>query len=306
MAAAQRAGAGGEGVGRGPPGGAGLPGGQRVLVVCDGRGHRRAGHPAADLPRRRAQVAGLLHPPARAARPAGRRARATSRSSRTGGRARGSPPRPGSPARPGRCSPRTGRTCCWSTCRTWTTTCSASARAATGPRPPRPSWTTCSPRCWTPASPPGRSSWCSPSTASRRSPGRSTSTGRCAGPDCWRCTPRPVWNTWTRGRPGPSRWPTTRWRTSTSATRPRSLRSGPCWPGCPASSRCWTVPARRPPASTTRGPGSWSAWPSRTRGSRTTTGWTTAGRPTSPAASTSTASPATTRPSSSSTRPTGW
>ncbi|CAA9260321.1 MAG: FIG00907047: phosphodiesterase/nucleotide pyrophosphatase, partial [uncultured Corynebacteriales bacterium] len=75
LAAAQRAGAGGEGLGRRPPVGPGLLGGQPLLVVRDGRGHRDAGDAAADLPRRRAQVAGRVHPAAGAARPAGPRAR---------------------------------------------------------------------------------------------------------------------------------------------------------------------------------------------------------------------------------------
>ncbi len=41
---------------------------------------------------------------------------------------------------------------------------------------------------------------------------------------CSRSTRRPAWSTWTRGRPARSRWPTTRWRTSTSTTPPTCPR----------------------------------------------------------------------------------
>ena len=66
-----------------------LHGGQRLLVVRHGRGRRLDRDAPADLLRRRAQGAGLLHRPAGAARRADRQARRRSRCSPTGGRAPG-------------------------------------------------------------------------------------------------------------------------------------------------------------------------------------------------------------------------
>ena len=65
-----------------------LPRREPLLVVRDGRLDRPDGHAAADLPRRRPQVAGLLHVPAAAARQPDRPARRRSRSSSTGARRR--------------------------------------------------------------------------------------------------------------------------------------------------------------------------------------------------------------------------
>ena len=142
----------------------------------------------------------------------------------------------------------------------------------------------------------------SPSTASPGSPAPSTSTVPCAGPGCWRCTPRTAWSTWTRGPPAPSPSPTTRSRTSTCATRPTCRPPAKRSPDSTASPRSSTSAARRPTGWTTRARASWSPSPSPTPGSPTTTGWTTTAPPTSPAWSRSTASPATTRPSCSWTR----
>ena len=75
LAPAQPARAGREGLGDGAAGQARLPRRERLLVVRDGRDDRLHGHAAPDLPRRRAQVARLLHRPAGAARPPDRAAR---------------------------------------------------------------------------------------------------------------------------------------------------------------------------------------------------------------------------------------
>ena len=99
----------------------------------------------------------------------------------------------------------------------------------------------------------------------------------------------------------PSRSPTTRWRTSTCATRARRPRSQALLAAHDGVERVLgRGRASAPPASTTRArASSWrSARP--TAGSPTTTGSTTTARPTSRAPSTSTASPATTRSSCSS------
>src|SRR5918994_671229 len=75
LAPAQQARPGREGLGDGAPGAAGLQGGERLLVVRDGREHGLHGHAAADLLRRRREGARLLHAAAVAARPAHGRAR---------------------------------------------------------------------------------------------------------------------------------------------------------------------------------------------------------------------------------------
>ncbi len=126
----QRARAGREAVGDGAPRASpGFTVRQPLLVVRDGRLDRRDGHAAADLPRRRAQGARLLHAAAGAARRAARRSSARSRSSPSGARPPGiASSRWIAGAARARARRRRARPDCSSTCRTSTTTSSASAR----------------------------------------------------------------------------------------------------------------------------------------------------------------------------------
>ncbi len=193
---------------------------QRLLVVRHGRGQRPARHAAPDLPRRRPQVARLLHPAPRRCTTTWRRARDVP-AVQLLGTDRGHRLLPVDRRPPSTSCARNARTCSWCTCRTSTTTSSASA--PTGPRPIAAAKST-----WSPRSSPLRAeappSSSSPSTASPPPRDRSTSTGPCAGPGCWRCTPRPGWSISTRGPPARSPSPTTRSPTCTCATRPTAPR----------------------------------------------------------------------------------
>ena len=86
---------------------------QRLLVVRHGRGQRPARHAAPDLPRRRPQVARLLHPPPVAARRPGGALRRRSRCSTTGDRPRASPPPGGSSRPPATSCARNARASSW-------------------------------------------------------------------------------------------------------------------------------------------------------------------------------------------------
>ena len=286
-----------------------LQGRERLLVVRDGRDDRLHRHAAADLPRRRAQGARLLHVtrptlhdrltgalgefplftywgPTASITSSRWIAQASRQAARRGG----------------------ASTCCSSTCRTSTTTTSASGpgrreSARGGARARRRGGRAGRARARRAATP----SSCCRSTGSPTRAGRSTSTARCAAPGCSTSTRRRGWSTSTRGPRAPSRSPTTRSRTSTCrdpADLPAAREALAGLRGHRRGARGRRPTRRR--ASATSARASSCSSPSPTPGSPTTTGSTTSARPTSRATSRSTASPATTPPSSSSTRPTSW
>ena len=227
MAPAQRARAGREGLGDRPARTApGFTAANVVLVVRDGRRHRLDRHPAPDLPRRRPQVARRLRAPAGAARRAHRRARRVpalpvlgpDRVDRLDALDHRGDPR--------RCMREPAlRPRAWSTCRTSTTTCSASAPSRRRPTAPPPSSTPRSRRCSTTPRGAGvtviarREYGIEPRRPARRhqpgaaprGPARGLHAGRAASSS-------------TRGRRARSPSPTTRSRTSTSPTPPTVRR----------------------------------------------------------------------------------
>ena len=299
MAPAQQARAGREGLGDRATRQARLPRREPVLVVRDGRDDRPDGHAAAHLPRRRAQVARLLHVPAPAPRQPDRAAGRVPAVSVLGpdgehqvdgvdrgrrqdrARQRATRPAAGLPAAPRLRPPavRPGRSEALQAARELDEVAGSLVdharargdqvvvpqrvrdhrRAPAGRDQPRPA--------------PRRA-------AERLHPGRDG-------------VPRSVDVEGLCGRRPPDRarlHGSSRCRGARGSHRARRHRR--------AARR---APTSRAPASRTSGPGSWSPWPSATPGSRTTTGSTTSAPRTSAARSRSTASRATTRPSCSST-----
>ena len=303
VAAAQRPGRRRQALGRGPPRPPRLHGRQHLLVVRDGRRHRHHRHPPPRLLRRRPQGTRLLHPAARPARRTHRRPRHRSPCSTSGARAptwsppsgsstptrhilrtRHHRPHPRLPAPPRLRPP--------------------ALRPRRPPLPRRRGRARRRPgaRCWTTRGPRAAPSWRCPSTASPACPAPWTSTGRCAAPGCWRCTPRTAWSTSTRGA-SRAFAVADHQLAHVYVRRAEDLGRHPGRPRRPARPR--RTPRRRgqegprpgPPAR--RGTG---------RGGRAgrlvhvlLLAATTTARPTSPSWSRSTASPATTRPNSSST-----